>query len=95
MIRKQAHQLIDHELEERFEGGYHSIVEIEYPLFPEGRKYVIYPEEDYDRSLYYDTSVLSRQRRHGFFYYLLVLSTVSLAIIGLLVYGAVAKVYFP
>lgn len=82
-------------------------VNIEYPTLPEP-KYEILSRLFRRRERFFhefgeefpdvypsELTTIRTQRRDGFFYFLLVLSIVSLMIIGVLVYGAMVKTYFP
>lgn len=93
-------------IEDLFETHYPEMLQveigIEYPSLPEpgynilkelSRKDEFFKE--YIGSFQPDFEMTSIRRRDSFFYFLLILSIVSLIIIALLVYGAVVKTYFP
>ncbi len=99
LLQRQGKRLVDSALDEQYgDDSYYSDIEIEYPLFPEREHRVSLQEQLRSLDFYNeipDLITLPKQRRDGFFYFLLILSIISLAVIGLLVYGAVAKTYFP
>lgn len=96
LLKRHFERLIKSLSEQRFDKRLYSIIRFEYPYFSEHEHGISLSREDrYFSDEFPGLITLPTQRRDGFFYFLLVLSIVSLTIIGLLVYGAVVKTYFP
>ena len=92
LIRTQADTVLE-SLKDRF-GDLRVSVSTRYPHLhnPYDRHHSLHHEMFFDELALPD---LPRHRRDGFFYFLLIWGVISLLVIGVLVYAAVRKTYFP
>jgi len=101
LIKSQCQRLLRHRLKDEFGEEFDISISEEYPVIPElpynylyklfGRKFPFEPE--LFSEFIFGTSV--QKKRDGFFYYLIIFNIVLLILIGILVYAAVVKTYFP
>lgn len=100
LIKSQCKRLLYHRLKDEFGEEFDVSISEEYPIFPEppyrylyklfGRKIPFEPEV-FPELLFGST----QKKRDGLFYYLIIFNIIILILIGILVYAAVVKTYFP
>lgn len=99
----ESAELIRDEIERLFEGSLNALgrfeteVEIRYPTQSIFRELEYHQKQRGNRKIkpQYGEMVSLGQTRDGFFYFLLILSMIQFIAIGLLLYIAVTKTYFP
>jgi hypothetical protein len=108
LIKEHTNRLIEKKLSIDYGKRFDVTTKIEYSPYPQPiferfdkifrrrRKDIDIPLEEFPELFYINVPAnYGNRKRDGFFYFLLSLTIVLLIIVGILVYGAVIKTYFP
>ncbi len=106
LIRKHCELLLEGLIRSKYDGELHSNVNVDHPKlddpremrFPRRLRHWLdhYPPEIAEAMWEFGSfGSANRGRRDAFFWFLLVLNIILLVALGIIVYGAVVKTYFP